>query len=99
MYQTHATNEGRNKKFWIVLVFVLLGTTVFLGVLSTSVGNTFYRTQKELASLQDEKARLDESLIQVQSLTHATLVAQNGGFTRPTNLVYVTSDFKGLASR
>lgn len=99
MHQTTNTNEARNKKFWIVLVFVLLGTTVFLGVLSTSVGNTFYRTQGEIATLQDEKARLDESLIQAQSLTQATLVAQNGGFTRPTNLIYVSSDFKGLASR
>ena len=99
MYQNTNTTEGRNKKFWIVLVFILLGTTVFLGVLSTSVVNTFYKTQGEIASLQDEKARLDESLIQAQSLTYATLVAQNGGFSRPAKLVYVTSDFKGLASR
>jgi CHASE3 domain sensor protein len=79
-----------SKTFLWGLLLVFVAITVFFAVEQATRGSEIALLEKEKITLENRKRELTEELVQTSSLNGAEKKAEELGFVKPSNLVYIS---------
>lgn len=86
---------GRGSKkiyFYVSAIVVVVITTVILAVQSATVGSELAYFEKQEKTLVSENAVLTDKLLRSESLEKFSAKAEELGFEKPTNIVYISDE-------
>ncbi|MBP7118785.1 hypothetical protein KBA63_01755 [Candidatus Woesebacteria bacterium] len=91
--------KSSKKKFVLGYIIVCLAITIVLGTRQASVGNSYYRVESKIATLEQQGRDIREEIVSKASLTTLSEKATNLGYNIPKDFIYAKASGIGLASR
>jgi cell division protein FtsL len=84
--------SGRKRYILGILIFVFISFSVFVTIQGVTTGNELSELETKARKLSEENKKLSKKLIEPSSLHNKASLAEDLGFEKPSEIVYLDGD-------